>query len=89
MLEKSLEKIAETILSLDEASLVSLWQKYKLRMETFEPSREWERSVIVFFLINAVRAKNQIFNDQLMKQKERRPAAPKPRKATPTLRRVK
>jgi hypothetical protein len=89
MLEKSLEKIAETILSLDEASLVSLWQKYKLRMETFEPSREWERSVIVFFLINAVRAKNQIFNDQLMKQKERRPAAPKPRKATPTLRRIK
>lgn len=89
MLEKSLEKIAETILSLDEASLVSLWQKYKLRMETFEPSREWERSVIVFFLINAVRAKNQIFNDQVMKQKERRPAAPKPRKATPTLRRVK
>ncbi len=89
MLEKSLEKIAETILSLDEASLVSLWQKYKLRMETFEPSREWERSVIVFFLINAVRAKNQIFNDQLMKQKERRPAAPKPRRAAPTLRRIK
>jgi hypothetical protein len=89
MLEKSLEKIAETILSLDEASLASLWQKYKLRMETFEPSREWERSVIVFFLINAVRAKNQIFNDQIMKRKDGKPAAPKPRKATPTLRRVK
>jgi len=88
MLEKSLEKIAETILSLDEASLASLWEKYKRRMENFEPTREWERAVIVFFLINAVRAKNQIFNDQVMKRKETGPAA-KPRRTSPTLRRVK
>ncbi|NPU83980.1 MAG: hypothetical protein HPY65_05785 [Syntrophaceae bacterium] len=89
MLEKSLEKIAETILSLDEASLASLWVKYKDRMEHFEPSREWERAVIVFFIINAVRAKNQIFNDQLMKRKDEKPAAPKTTKASPNLRRVK
>jgi len=89
MLEKSLDRIAETILSLDEASLVSLWQKYKHRMETFEPSREWERSVIVFFIINAVRAKNQIFNDQILQQQDGKPAVPKPRSSPPNLRRIK
>lgn len=89
MLEKSLEKIADTILSLDEASLTSLWEKYKKRMERFEPSREWERAVIVFFIINAVRAKNQIFNDQIMKKRDGKPAAPKAPKAGPILRRVK
>ncbi len=89
MLEKSLDKIADTILSLDEASLASLWEKYKTRMEHFEPSREWERAVVVFFIINAVRAKNQIFNDQIMKRKDEKPAAPKPPKAGPLLRRVK
>jgi len=28
-IEKSLDKIAENILKLDEASIVSLWDKYK------------------------------------------------------------
>ena len=68
-LEKALEGIAERILTLDEASLTGLWGKYKERMERFDTSREWERAVIAFFLINAVRVKNQIFNEQVQNQK--------------------
>ena len=33
VLESTLDKMAENILSLDEASLASLWEKYKTRME--------------------------------------------------------
>ncbi len=87
MLESSLEKIAQQILSLDEASLVSLWDKYKTRMEHFEPSKEWEKAVIVFFIINAVRAKNQIFNEQIMQQSLK--PAKTPRKNRPDLRLIK
>ena len=36
MLGKTLERIAEKILGLDEASLASLWKKYKERMEQFD-----------------------------------------------------
>lgn len=39
MIEATLHKIAEHILSLDEASLAGLWEKYKARMEHFEASR--------------------------------------------------
>lgn len=70
MLESALDKLAERILGLDEASLTSLWEKYKRRMEHFEPSKEWEKAVIIFFIINAVRAKNHIFNEQILMQPE-------------------
>ena len=60
MIESSLDRLAQQILGLDEASLSSLWEKYKKRMEHFEPSQEWEKAVIIFFIINAVRAKNHI-----------------------------
>jgi hypothetical protein len=93
-LEKALEGIAERILSLDEASLTGLWGKYKERMEQFDTSREWERAVIAFFIINAVRVKNQIFNEQLQKQRSQQPipsgnktSAPEGKR--PTLKRVK
>ena len=73
MLESALDKLAERILSLDEASLSSLWEKYKRRMEHFEPSKEWEKAVIIFFIINAIRAKNHIFNEQILRQPEASP----------------
>jgi len=66
-LENSLDKIAETILHFDEASLTSLWEKYKNKMEQFSTSRDWEKAIIVFSIINAVRAKNAIFNENLLK----------------------
>ena len=76
MLESALDRLAERILGLDEASLSSLLEKYKDRMEHFEPTKEWERAVIIFFIINAVRAKNHIFNEQLLRQQDRSGKAP-------------
>jgi hypothetical protein len=73
MIESALNRLAERILSLDEASLSSLLEKYKARMEQFEPSKEWEKAVIIFFIINAVRAKNHIFNEQILRQRETAP----------------
>ncbi len=87
MLESALDRLAERILSLDEASLASLLEKYKARMEHFEPTKEWERAVIIFFIINAVRAKNHIFNEQLLRQRENRPE--KKSKGKPDLHLVK
>jgi hypothetical protein len=87
MLESALDRLAERILSLDEASLSSLLEKYKARMEHFEPTKEWERAVIIFFIINAVRAKNHIFNEQLLRQRETR--TEKRTKAKPDLHLVK
>lgn len=69
MLEKVLDQIAEKIISLDEASLTQLLGRYKKKMDEFEPSREWEKSVLIFFIINAVRVKNTIFNDNILKGK--------------------
>lgn len=66
MVEDALSRLAEKILNFDEASLTSLLEKYKKRMEDFSPSKEWEKAVIIFFIINAVRAKNYIFNEQLL-----------------------
>ncbi|MDD5474967.1 MAG: hypothetical protein PHU03_00460 [Syntrophales bacterium] len=90
MFEKSLEKIAEQILALDEASLAGLWDIYKDRMESFNTSREWEKSVIIFFIINAVRVKNKIFNEQVLQSSQE--AASSQKKApgdVPYLKRVK
>jgi len=89
MLDSSLDKIAEKILTLDEASLSGLWEKYKNQMEHFETTKEWEKSVIIFFIINAVRLKNQIFNEQILLLQNREPERPEIPKGKPTLRRVK
>jgi hypothetical protein len=75
-LESSLDKIAENILHIDEASLTSLWDKYKNKVEQFSTSPEWEKAIIIFSIINAVRAKNAIFNDKLLNNN-------KPKKKTP------
>jgi len=86
MLESTLEKIAEKILALDEASLASMWSKYKERMDRFDTSSEWEKAVIVFFIINAVRAKNQIFNERILRmQNDREPKKP----TKPDIKRIK
>ncbi len=66
MIEKALKDIAERILSLDEASLSGLWEKYKTRLENFDTTKEWEKAAIIFFIINSVRVKNDIFNKQIL-----------------------
>lgn len=72
MLEKVLDQIAEKILSLDEASLTHLLPRYKKTMDQFEPTRQWEKAVLIFFLINSVRVKNTIFNDNIRKGEKKK-----------------
>ncbi len=89
-IENSLDKIAENILHLDEASLNILWEKYKTKMEQFSFTQEWEKSVIIFSIINAVRVKNAIFNEQILnKQTNTGIAAPKKPHVKPNLKLVK
>jgi hypothetical protein len=89
-MEKALEKLAEQILGFDEASLASLREKYRLRIERFDGTREWEKAVIVFCIINAMSMKNTLFNENVMKQKKGKleKSAP-PGRTPPDLRRVK
>jgi len=79
-LEISLNKIAENILHIDEASLTSLWDKYKNKVEQFSTSPEWEKAIIIFSIINAVRAKNAIFNEKVLNNKapKKKPPPEKP-----------
>ncbi len=67
-MEALLHRLAEQILNLDEASLTSLLEKYRQKVNNFEPTREWERAVIILFMINGVKAKNAIFNEQMLKR---------------------
>jgi len=80
-MEKAVEKIAELILSFDEASLVNLREKYRLKIEHFDGTRDWEKAVITFCIINAVSMKNALFNENVLKKakgKEEKASASKP-----------
>jgi len=68
-MEKSLERLAEQILSFDEASLSNLREKYRLKIEDFDGTRDWEKSVIIYSIINAVSVKNSLFNENVLKRK--------------------
>lgn len=61
-LEKALVKLARQLNAYDEASLMSLWEKYAEQVRHFEPTKRWEESVIVFNMIQSMRFKNQLFN---------------------------
>ena len=64
-IEEALLKIADWILDFDESSLVQLQEKYLKRVSEFSPGKEWERAIIVYFIINSVRVKNKIFNEKI------------------------
>ena len=70
MLEKALDKIAEQITALDEASLTQLRKKYLDRLFQFEPTKKWEKAVIIYFIINGVIAKNNLFNQHILEQEK-------------------
>ncbi len=89
MLESALDKLAETILKLDEASLASLWDKYKKRMDNFDSTKEWEKSVIIFFIINSVRVKNHIFNENILNLQKKQNKPAKTPRVKPNLKLVK
>ncbi len=63
--EEVLVNLADRLLDFDEASLAALQEKYLKKVSDFTPTREWERAVIVYFMINSVRVKNKIFNERL------------------------
>ena len=89
MIEKTLEGIAEKILALDEASLTSLGEKYKAKLEHFESTKEWERAAMIFFIINSVKVKNGIFNNQIINQQSGAPESKKAPSDVPYLKRIK
>jgi hypothetical protein len=61
-MERILEKLAQQLNAYDEASLMSLWDKYAERVQHFEPTKRWEEAVLIFGFIQALRWKNQLFN---------------------------
>ncbi|HAS88653.1 MAG TPA: hypothetical protein DCS48_05035 [Desulfovibrio sp.] len=61
-MEKALLKLAKQLNAYDEASLTELWNKYEAEVASFEPTRKWEETAVVFGMIQAVRLKNQLFN---------------------------
>ncbi len=86
-MEKALEKLAEQILSYDEASLANLREKYRSRIENFDGSKDWEKAVIVYCIINAVSMKNTLFNENVLRKKDGKEG--KSTKRHPDLKRIK
>ena len=64
-MERMLQKMAQQLNAYDEASLTDLWEKYASIVERFEPTKRWEEATLIFSLIQAVRLKNQLFNQHL------------------------
>jgi len=86
-MEKTLERLAEQILSFDEASLSSLREKYRLKIGHFDATKDWEKAVIIYCIISAVSVKNSLFNENVLKRKGEK--GEKPPKGRAGLKRVK
>lgn len=63
-MEHLLQKMAQQLDSMDQASLDSLWEKYAQIVNEFEPSKRWEEAVLILSFIQAKNWKNQLFNTQ-------------------------
>lgn len=63
-MEELLLRLARQLDALDEASLMSLWDKYAQKVQRFEPSERWQEAALVLSFIQAKRWKNQLFNAQ-------------------------
>ncbi len=74
------------ILSFDEASLANLRKKYQSRIERFDGTKEWEKAVIIYCIINAVSLKNTLFNENVLKRQKDRVSLKEDR---PGLKRIK
>ncbi|WP_147821009.1 hypothetical protein [Salidesulfovibrio onnuriiensis] len=72
-LEKAIVKLAKQLNAYDEASLMSLWEKYAEQVRRFEPTKRWEESVLVFNMIQSMRFKNQLFNYNWAQSREPEP----------------
>lgn len=89
VIEKALEKLAEQILFFDEASLVNLREKYRLRIEHFDGTKDWEKAVIIYCIINAISLKNTLFNENVLRGKKEKEKMSRQKKGHPDLKRVK
>ena len=63
-MEKMLQKLAGQLASVDEASLMNLWDTYYKRVSQFQPTRKWEQDLLILGMIQTVRWKNQLFNSK-------------------------
>jgi hypothetical protein len=86
-MERALEKLAEQILSYDEASLTHLREKYRVKVEHFDGTKDWEKAVIIYCIINAVSLKNTLFNENVLRRRKEKEG--RPPKSPPRLKRVK
>jgi hypothetical protein len=75
-IEEVLQGLADRVLDFDEASLAQLQEKYLKKVSDFSPTREWERAIVIYFMINSVRVKNKIFNEKVKSQGQGQPGKP-------------
>lgn len=68
MIPEAIEMIADRVLALDDSDLQTLLNHYKDLMAQGEPSRDWERAVIAYFLINGVKVKNALKQGKIQRQ---------------------
>ncbi len=64
-IEEALLGLADRVLDFDEASLAQLQEEYLKKVSDFAPTREWEKAIVVYFMINSIRVKNKIFNEKV------------------------
>jgi hypothetical protein len=58
--QEMLDQLADQVLDLDAQELKALLPQIQARMDQLDHSREWERSVVAFFIINALRVKDNL-----------------------------
>jgi hypothetical protein len=69
MIKEEIERLAAWLLEYKEDDLNQLLNHYKTKMEEGgEPSVEWERAVIAYFMINGVRVKNTLKQGKVVKR---------------------
>jgi hypothetical protein len=55
-----LDQLADQVLDMDAQELKALLPQIQARMDQLDHTREWERSVVAFFIINALRVKDNL-----------------------------
>ncbi len=75
-IEEVLLGLADRVLDFDESSLAQLQEKYLKRVSEFSPNRDWERAIVVYFMINSIRVKNKIFNEKVRTSPTPEPTKP-------------
>ncbi|MDR1041983.1 MAG: hypothetical protein LBR80_17815 [Deltaproteobacteria bacterium] len=79
--KEKLEEIARQVLEMNENELMELLPGYQSRMENYSTIREWEESVVLYFLINGFRIKNIQFCERLNQLYTRKKSDKKPNPA--------